>query len=227
MKEIVKRMLLRKRGIYCDKKSQVNFDVRTEIGFRQAIIRDSHVHLVSMGDGCFIEHAYAYGDIELGRFVSISGPGTILHSEGGLISIGNFTSIAANVSIQQFNHNMRRSTTFAVHYSIFNEDFVCDTVSKGNVTIEEDVWIGSNAVICSGVHIGRGAVIGAGAVVTADVSPYSIYGGVPAREIKKRFTDREIQYLESTKWWLWDRDKIKENRYFFDEEVGCLAEKYY
>jgi len=68
-------------------------------------------------------------------------------------------------------------------------------------TIEDDVWIGSNAVIRQGVRIGRGAVIGAGAVVLKDVAPYSIVAGVPAREIRKRFPDSIIEQLEASGFW--------------------------
>lgn len=66
---------------------------------------------------------------------------------------------------------------------------------KGNIDVEDDVWIGLNATICAGVHIGQGAVIAAGAVVTDNVPPYAIVGGVPAKIIKYRFTKELIQEL--------------------------------
>lgn len=64
---------------------------------------------------------------------------------------------------------------------------------KGNIVIENDVWIGSKSIIMSGVQISSGAVVGAGSVVTKDVSPYSIVAGNPARVVKKRFTDEQIK----------------------------------
>ena len=73
-----------------------------------------------------------------------------------------------------------------------------------------DVWIGYEALIMAGVHIGNGAIIAARAVVTKDVPPYTIVGGVPARPIRKRFTDDTIQKMEALKWWDWSYEKIKQ-----------------
>lgn len=220
LKRKVKRFLLRKRGIICDRRSDINYGVLLNSNFKHAVINNSQVHITSMGDGCTFEHILSYGDVRLGNYVSISGPGTVLHAEDGKIVIGNFCSIAQNVTIQQFNHNIKRPTTYAIQYMIFNHSFLEDVVSKGDIVIEEDVWIGSNAVILSGVHIGRGAVIAAGAVVSEDVAPYSIVGGVPAREIKKRFSQEQINILEKSRWWTWNREKIYLNRKFFLHEVG-------
>lgn len=77
--------------------------------------------------------------------------------------------------------------------------------------IGNDVWIGYEAVIMAGVHIGDGAIIGTRAVVTKDVPPYTIVGGVPAKEIKKRFDQKTVDELLDMKWWDWDRQKIQEN----------------
>ena len=74
--------------------------------------------------------------------------------------------------------------------------------------IGHDVWIGTDAVILSGVRIGNGAVIGASAVVTHDVSPYSIVADNPARVIKMRFREEDISILQSLEWWSWDDAKI-------------------
>lgn len=76
--------------------------------------------------------------------------------------------------------------------------------------IGNDVWIGYEALIMAGVHIGNGAIIAARAVVTKDVPPYTIVGGVPARLIRKRFTDDTIQKMEALKWWDWSYEKIKQ-----------------
>lgn len=79
---------------------------------------------------------------------------------------------------------------------------------KGDIVIGNDVWIGSNAKIMSGVHVGDGSIIAANAVVTKDVEPYTVVGGVPAKMIKKRFPDETIQMLEQMKWWNWDYEDI-------------------
>ena len=78
-------------------------------------------------------------------------------------------------------------------------------------TIGNDVWIGYEAVILAGVTIGDGAIIGTRAVVTKDVPPYTIVGGVPAKVIRKRFSDDVISALLKTKWWDWPADKIAKN----------------
>ena len=74
--------------------------------------------------------------------------------------------------------------------------------------VGNDVWIGSDAKIMSGVHIGDGSIIAANAVVTKDVEPYAVVGGVPAKMIKKRFPDETIQILEQMKWWDWNYEAI-------------------
>lgn len=81
--------------------------------------------------------------------------------------------------------------------------------NKGDIVIDNDVWIGYEAVIMAGVHIGNGAIIAARAVVTKDVPPYTIVGGVPARPIRKRFDEEVIRKLEALKWWDWSVEKIQ------------------
>lgn len=76
------------------------------------------------------------------------------------------------------------------------------------VTIGHDVWIGEKAIILDGVTIGNGAVIAAGAVVTKDVAPYEIVGGVPARHMKFRFDEDTIRKIEQSQWWDWDEEKL-------------------
>ena len=82
--------------------------------------------------------------------------------------------------------------------------------NKGNIVIGNDVWIGYEAVIFAGVTIGDGAIIGTRAVVTKDVPPYTIVGGVPAKPIRKRFPENVINTLLEIKWWDWSREKISE-----------------
>lgn len=83
--------------------------------------------------------------------------------------------------------------------------------NKGDIVIGNDVWIGYEAVIMAGVTIGDGAIIGARAVVTKDVPPYTIVGGVPAKQIRKRFSDETISELLKVKWWDWPIEKISHN----------------
>ena len=85
---------------------------------------------------------------------------------------------------------------------------------KGDIVIDNDVWIGYEAVILSGVHIGNGAIIGARSLVTRDVPPYTIVGGIPAKPIRKRFDEDVCERLLQLKWWDWPYEKIKENLAF-------------
>ena len=82
--------------------------------------------------------------------------------------------------------------------------------NKGDIVIDNDVWIGYEAVIMAGVHIGDGAVIASRAVVTKDVPPYTIVGGTPAKEIRKRFDENTIVQLQKLQWWDWSIEKISE-----------------
>lgn len=83
--------------------------------------------------------------------------------------------------------------------------------NKGDIISGNDVWIGYEAVILSGVTIGDGAIIGSRAVVTKDVSPYTIVGGVPAKPIRRRFDNKTITKLLKLEWWDWSEERIKAN----------------
>lgn len=83
--------------------------------------------------------------------------------------------------------------------------------NKGDIVIGNDVWIGYEAVILAGVKIGDGAIIGTRSVVTKDVPSYTIVGGIPAKPIRKRFSDDTIATLLAERWWDWPTDKIATN----------------
>lgn len=127
------------------------------------------------------------------------------------LTIGKFCSISTRVSFfLGGNHNIKRISTWLPDLNM-KFDKSRDLLTNGNIIIENDVWIGMNVMIISGVRIGSGSVIGAGSVVSKDVEPYSIVVGNPARVIKKRFTDEQIDTLLKSEWWNWNYDTIKEN----------------
>lgn len=130
--------------------------------------------------------------------------------------IGKFCSIAcgAKFIFTGANHSLKSLSTYP--FPIFFEEWDLDVKNitdawdnKGNIIIGNDVWIGYEAVILSGVTIGDGAVIGTHAVVTKDVPPYTIVGGVPAKPIRRRFDDATIAKLLELKWWDWPEERIK------------------
>jgi len=122
--------------------------------------------------------------------------------------IGNNVSIAQNVYFMlDVEHYLNHVSTYPFRNKILNGG--AESFSKGDITVGDDVWIGFGATILSGVHIGQGAVIASGAVVTTDVPPYTIVGGIPAKVIKKRFNQPVINYLLTLDYSGLDKEMIK------------------
>ena len=144
--------------------------------------------------------------------------------------VGNYVSIADNVNVVRGRHPTSSFvSTHPVFYSNkncvkldygnklkFTEFKYADEENKRPVNIGNDVWIGYGAKLLEGVTIGDGAIVAAGAVVTKDVSPYTIVGGVPAKIIRKRFSEEHIALLESSKWWENDDSWMVEHYSEFD-----------
>ena len=133
------------------------------------------------------------------------------------LMIGKYCSIACGVKFifTSANHTLKSLSTYP--FPLFWEEYGLNKMdvtqawdNKGDIVIGNDVWIGYEAVIMPGVHIGNGAIIGTRAVVTKDVEPYTIVGGIPAKPIKKRFNDEIIEKLQSIRWWDWDKEKVRE-----------------
>lgn len=132
--------------------------------------------------------------------------------------IGKFCSIACGVKFlfNSANHTLKSLSNYT--FPLFFEDWELDKKNvalawdnKGDIIIGNDVWIGYEAVIMAGVHIGDGAVIAARAVVTKDVPPYTIVGGTPARKIRMRFEEETIAKLQQIQWWNWPVEKIRQS----------------
>ncbi|GAB1584242.1 CatB-related O-acetyltransferase [Phyllobacterium phragmitis] len=130
-------------------------------------------------------------------------------------SIGNYCSISKNVRVMGVNHPIDRFTTSPITYDktfpIFSDVIsqsglvqVSNAATLAPPKIGHDVWIGQDVLLARGIIIGNGAIIAAGSVVTKDVQPYEIVGGAPAKLIRKRFDDRTIDHLQSTKWFDFD-----------------------
>ena len=130
-------------------------------------------------------------------------------------SIGKFCSIANDVLIGLGNHPLDLLSTSPLFYrrnnplkiSFLTKEF--EIIEYKPISIANDVWIGTRSIIMDGVSIGNGAVIAANSVVTKDVPPFAIVGGIPAKIIKYRFPENKIEEMLAQKWWIWDLDKIK------------------
>lgn len=159
----------------------------------------------------FKETKFIIGNYTYGK------PNVIFKNNETNLHIGKFCSIANNVTIfLGGNHRTDFVTTYPFN-SIPTNDFdnfkhlEGHPATKGDVKIGNDVWIGLNSVILSGVTIDDGAVIAANSVITKNVGAYEIWGGNPAKFIKKRFSDEQINQLLKIKWWNWEINKIKMN----------------
>jgi acetyltransferase-like isoleucine patch superfamily enzyme len=157
----------------------------------------------------FREKKFIIGDYTYGK------PDIIFENGQANFEIGKFCSIAEGVTIfLGGNHRTDWVTTFPFNslpqYFPEGKSLEGHPATKGSVIIGHDVWIGKNATIMSGITIGNGAVIATAAVITKTIGPYEIWGGNPARLLKKRFDDETIEKLQEVEWWNWDIAKIKQ-----------------
>ncbi|CAL2060690.1 Hexapeptide repeat of succinyl-transferase [Tenacibaculum sp. 190524A05c] len=217
IKRLIKILYNKLKGINVDFKSDIplNLDLNRISKEYPVTIINSTINNTTFGIGCKLSNCLCIGKIHLGNFVSIFGPGTVLNAKIGKIKIGNYCSIGQNVAIQESYHNYNNVTSYLLGKNVFKDNNIEDFVSKGDIVIEDDVWIGSNSIILSGVTIGRGAIIAAGSIVTKNINPYEIVGGNPAKKIRDRFSQEKIRELEDSKWWEWEIEKVIQNRSFF------------
>ncbi len=145
--------------------------------------------------------------------------------------IGKFCAIATNVKfiMNGANHKLDGISTYP--FPIFAQgwetamDKLISLPSRGDTVIGNDVWIGYESVIMPGVCIGDGAIIAAKSVVVSDVPAYTVFGGNPARKIKQRFSDSEIETLLKIRWWDWEIEKITRNiPIIMDGDIQALME---
>lgn len=160
-------------------------------------------HLIAKRPGQITVGAHCYGR-----------PKVRFPESGARLSIGRYGSIADGVEILLGgNHRLDWASTYP--FPAFPEQWPQaasqggSDATRGDVVIGNDVWLGSQCLILSGVGIGHGAVVAARAVVTRDVAPYAIVAGNPAREVGKRFSDAQIEALLATQWWMLPEARIR------------------
>ena len=175
----------------------------------------TNLNKVSFG---FYNTFYEYitiGNTTIGDFVYVASNTNISNC-----TIGKFCSIGSNVKIGLGIHPTNYLSTFPAFFSTrkqcqitFSDKTYIDEL--GSNKIGNDVWIGDNVIILSNLKIGDGAIVAAGSVVTKDVAPYSIVGGVPSKHIKFRFSETKIQEILGLRWWDRDMKWLKENHSYF------------
>lgn len=191
----------------------------TSLG-QDSLIRDfSQVEGCTIGRRVDLQRMAMIFNTEIGDFTYTGRNFTCWNAK-----IGKFCSISWNVGVGGANHDYNR---ISQHAFLYASQF--GLIKKGQkegynrfeseCIIGNDVWIGCNAVICRGVKIGDGAVIAAGAVVTKDVAPYTIVGGVPAKIIKRRCSEDLAARLQKTQWWNLSVETIKNNFELFNANI--------
>lgn len=174
-----------------------------------------------LGDHCVLE------ETELGDYSYCFGYNDVIYSR-----IGKFASLATGVRINPVQHPAHtRAAAHHFTYRCAHYGFGADDLSvvqwrrENRVQVGHDVWMGHNAVVMGGVTVGTGAVIAAGAVVTHDVAPYEIVGGVPARPIGWRYDQELIEALLRIAWWDWSHEELAARVRDFDD-VRAFCKKY-
>jgi acetyltransferase-like isoleucine patch superfamily enzyme len=151
----------------------------------------------------------SYRCINIGDFTDLSKTEVYTNNYDTKLIVGKYCSVSWDVSfLLGIEHTPEFNTMYSFNRCVQAYKYIKDEKTKGDIVIGNDVWIASNVKILSGVNIGNGAVIGANSLVTRDVEKYTIAGGIPAREIRKRFSDETIKTLEEIKWCDWDIEDI-------------------
>ena len=150
------------------------------------------------------------------------------NNEEDKLIIGKYCSVATGVQFMMGGTQGHNYNWIAVHPLIGLDIFALPGHQwKGNTVIGSDVWLGAESLIMPGMKIADGAVVAARAVVTKNIGPYEIWGGNPAKLIKKRFSEEAIEKLLQIKWWDWDLETIKRNlNYLRSENVEVLWQKH-
>lgn len=184
------------------------------VGERVAILDRTVLDRVRIGNFSSVLSDSRLVDVNIGNFSYVAN-----NSQLNNVNIGNFCSIGLSVNLGLARHPSRVFvSTYPAFFSdqntscplSFRKDKIFDD-SVPKTTIGHDVWVGSNVILPGGINIGTGSIIAAGAVVVKDVPPYAVVGGNPAKIIRYRFSDAQIEVLLASEWWNWSIEKIVRN----------------
>lgn len=221
MINIIKNYIIAKKlGIKYFKNNKVGNLKRIVIAKNSIIYNCDISGDIIINNGCNLNNSILRGHINIGKYTSINGPATLIYAKHNSIEIGNYCSIAHNVTIMEFFHNTKTLSTSFLHKKIKGKSSNLDTWSKGSIKIGSDVWIGTGSTILSGVSIGNGAIIGSNSVVNKDVPSFAIVAGNPAKIIKYRFDNKLIEELEKIKWWEYDLDALQSIKKILSEPLN-------
>jgi len=189
------------------------------LGVEPRIHPDARVIQSTLGAYCDIGAMTSISESEIGDYTYLVDQCSVIYSR-----IGKFCSIASHARINPGNHPMWRATQHHMTYRRIAYGFGDADDAEffqwrrdASVTIGNDVWIGHGAIILPGVTVGDGAVVAAGAVISKDIEPYMIVGGVPGHVIKERFPRDIAAAMQRIAWWDWDRTTLEER---FDDIAG-------
>ena len=196
----LQRRMLEKKEIYLKKTTKIDrttFGGKNKIGENTDIIRSSIGFASYIGDNCYLRQC------KIGKFCSIGSWVKVITGKHPLHYAMTHPISFNNDYLKKFNLCSDKIVNYLGRYEYVSEKYYLE--------IGNDVWIGQSAEIMSNVRIGDGAIIAAGAVVTKDVPPYAVVGGVPAKIIKYRFSEENIEKLLKLKLWDKDTDWLREN----------------
>lgn len=192
----------------------------SKCGIGVTIGDDTTIERCLIGNYCSINRRNYINDSNVGDF-SYTGINTIIN----FATIGKFCSIARNVDIGGADHDIDKITSiprFRIEQCLGGGRPVAPKIS--NCEIGNDVWIASGAIVLNKAKIGDGAVIGAGAVVTKDIPPYAIAVGIPAKVVKYRCSEDNIERLLKLRWWDWPLEVLKSNiNHILNEDISDVT----
>lgn len=206
VKSIYYKLKYSSKKVYIGKKNNISLSTKFE-GYNK-ILNNVNLDNVEIGYGTYIGNNNTFYNTRIGRYCSIG---------------NNIKTIVAThptnkfVSTHPAFYSIKKQAGFTyVSEDLFEEIKYIDKERKTSIIIGNDVWIGDNVIILGGVKIGDGAIIGANSFVNKDVEPYAVQVGIPAKKIKYRFNEDEIEYLLKFKWWNKEINWLKENALKFN-----------